>query len=95
MSAPMRSLSIHQASTEALLVEHAEELGAEVKRGLAFTALTQDEEGVTASFDGAGGGVSLRALYLVGCDGGRSRVRKSADIAFPASRRRRCSGSAM
>jgi 2-polyprenyl-6-methoxyphenol hydroxylase-like FAD-dependent oxidoreductase len=83
LSAPMRFLFIHQARTEALLLERALELGVEVRRGIAFQTLTQDEEGVTARFDGAGGEVSLRALYLAGCDGGRSRVRQRADIAFP------------
>src|ERR1700722_19198067 len=69
LSAPMRFLFIQQARTEALLEERAEELGVQVKRGIAFETLTQDQEGVTAIFGSAGGKVSLRALYLAGCDG--------------------------
>ncbi|WP_372352900.1 FAD-dependent monooxygenase [Streptomyces sp. KL116D] len=37
---------------------------------------------------GRGGTAALRARYLVGCDGGRSSVRKLAGIGFPARRRR-------
>ena len=45
------------------------------------TGLKQDDAGVDVEL--AGGGGSLRARYLVGCDGGRSLVRKAAEIAFP------------
>jgi 2-polyprenyl-6-methoxyphenol hydroxylase-like FAD-dependent oxidoreductase len=83
LAAPMRFLAIHQAETEALLRERAAEVGVEVRRGLVLDTLRQDDEGVTAIFGGPGGEVSLRARYLVGCDGGRSRVRERAQIAFP------------
>ncbi|WP_062355255.1 rifampin monooxygenase [Herbidospora yilanensis] len=73
-------LGIPQVVTERLLTEHATGLGAEIRRGAELTGLTQDDHGVTALLaDGA----SLRARYLVGCDGGRSTVRKLLGVAFP------------
>ena len=55
------------------------ELGVPVLRGREVVGLAQDAAGVDMRL--AGGG-SLRAAYLVGCDGGRSAVRKAAGIAF-------------
>ncbi|MFD9705275.1 rifampin monooxygenase [Lentzea sp. NPDC059081] len=72
--------SMPQPVTERLLAEHAVELGADIRRGQTVTAFNQDDEGVTVEL---AGGTSLRARYLVGCDGGRSTVRKLAGIDFP------------
>ena len=52
----------------------------EIVRGREVTGLAQDETGVDIELDEGG---SLRAEYLVGCDGGRSLVRKAAGIEFP------------
>ncbi|GAA2068726.1 rifampin monooxygenase [Streptomyces albiaxialis] len=81
-------LGIPQPVTDRLLAERAAELGAEIRRGSTLTGLAQDEDGVTAELDGGGGGgapsrTSLRARYLVGCDGGRSTVRKLLGVPFP------------
>ncbi|MFJ8965291.1 rifampin monooxygenase [Lentzea sp. NPDC102401] len=73
-------LGLPQPITERMLAEHATELGAEIRRGAAVTAFAQDDEGVTVEL---ADGTSLRARYLVGCDGGRSTVRKLAGIDFP------------
>ncbi|MEU3535499.1 rifampin monooxygenase [Streptomyces murinus] len=73
-------LGIPQPVTDRLLAEHATELGAEIRRGAAVVGLSQDEDGVTVELaDGA----RLRSRYLVGCDGGRSTVRKLLGVAFP------------
>jgi 2-polyprenyl-6-methoxyphenol hydroxylase-like FAD-dependent oxidoreductase len=72
--------SMPQPVTERLLTEHAVEAGADIRRGQTVTALNQDDEGVTVEL---ADGTSLRARYLVGCDGGRSTVRKLAGIDFP------------
>ena len=69
-----------QPVTERLLGERALELGAEIRRGHEVVDLDQDEEGVTVAL---ADGTHLRARYLVGCDGGRSTVRKVLGIAFP------------
>lgn len=63
-----------------LLEEHAIELGAQIRRGRAVTDLEQDDEGVTVVL---ADGERLRSRYLVGCDGGRSTVRKLLGIDFP------------
>jgi 2-polyprenyl-6-methoxyphenol hydroxylase-like FAD-dependent oxidoreductase len=73
-------LGIPQPVVERLLTERAVELGAEIRRGCELIGLTQDEEGVTAE---TAGGSRLRSRYLVGCDGGRSTVRKLLGIGFP------------
>jgi flavin-dependent dehydrogenase len=57
-----------------------EELGVPVHRGRDVTGFTQDDDGVEVSLSDGG---TLRAQYLVGCDGGRSLVRKAAGIDFP------------
>jgi 2-polyprenyl-6-methoxyphenol hydroxylase-like FAD-dependent oxidoreductase len=63
-----------------LLEEHAVELGAQVRRGCAVADFEQDDEGVTVVL---AGGERLRSRYLVGCDGGRSTVRKLLGVGFP------------
>jgi 2-polyprenyl-6-methoxyphenol hydroxylase-like FAD-dependent oxidoreductase len=77
-------LSTLQPATERLLNERALELGAEIRRGCEVVGLSQSD-------DGAGAGVTveladgthLRSRYLVGCDGGRSVVRKELGVGFP------------
>ncbi|SNS26651.1 2-polyprenyl-6-methoxyphenol hydroxylase [Streptosporangium subroseum] len=73
-------LGIPQTITERLLTEHAAELGAEIRRGCELVGLSQDEDGVTAEL---ADGTRLRSRYLVGCDGGRSTVRKLLGVGFP------------
>jgi 2-polyprenyl-6-methoxyphenol hydroxylase-like FAD-dependent oxidoreductase len=73
-------LGIRQPITDRLLAERATELGAEIRRGCALAGLSQDEQGVTAEL---ADGTRLRSRYLVGCDGGRSTVRKLLGVAFP------------
>ncbi|HEX3491791.1 MAG TPA: rifampin monooxygenase [Streptosporangiaceae bacterium] len=73
-------LGIPQPVTDRLLAEHATGLGAEIRRGCEVTGLSQDDDGVTAEL---ADGTRLRSRYLVGCDGGRSTVRKLLGIAFP------------
>src|ERR1700722_16920641 len=74
------TLGIPQNITDRLLAEHAAEAGAEIRRGCELTGLSQDEEGVTA---GLADGTQVRGRWLVGCDGGRSTVRKLLGIGFP------------
>jgi len=82
------TLGIPQPLTERVLAERVAELGVEVRRGCELVGLSQDEEGVTVELASAGGtgdsthATTLRSRYLVGCDGGRSTVRKQIDIEF-------------
>jgi 2-polyprenyl-6-methoxyphenol hydroxylase-like FAD-dependent oxidoreductase len=73
-------LAIPQTTADRLLAEHATELGAEIRRGCELAGLSQDEDGVTAEL---ADGTQLRSRYLVGCDGGRSTVRKLLGVGFP------------
>jgi rifampicin monooxygenase len=73
-------LSTLQPVTERLLNEHALELGAEIRRGCEVVGLSQDEDRVTVEL---ADGTHLRSRYLVGCDGGRSVVRKGLGVGFP------------
>lgn len=77
-------LATPQPVTERLLEERAAELGTEIRRGCEVVALSRSEEGDEAGVTvGLADGTRLRARYLVGCDGGRSAVRKLAGIGFP------------
>ncbi|MFG2110044.1 rifampin monooxygenase [Micromonospora chersina] len=73
-------LGIPQPVIVDLLEEHAMELGAQVRHGCAVVGFEQDDDGVTVEL---GDGERLRSRYLVGCDGGRSTVRKLLGVAFP------------
>jgi len=74
-------LALWQSHIERILADWAVgEMGAPILRGREVVGLAQDERGVDVELSG---GTSLRAEYLVGCDGGRSLVRKAAGIDFP------------
>ncbi|QGK71702.1 rifampin monooxygenase [Allosaccharopolyspora coralli] len=73
-------LGIPQPVTDRLLAERAVELGTEIRRESELVGLSQDEHGVRAELSD---GAPLRARYLVGCDGGRSTVRKLLGVGFP------------
>jgi 2-polyprenyl-6-methoxyphenol hydroxylase-like FAD-dependent oxidoreductase len=68
---------VPQARTEAILRERLGELGGEVEFGKAFASVTQSEQGVEVTLSD---GEVARAQYLVGCDGGRSGVRKALGL---------------
>src|SRR6266540_1506547 len=72
---------VGQQAVETLLGERAAELGVEVRRGVEVTGFAAGDDGVTVRF----GGESVRAGWLVGCDGGRSLVRKLAGFDFPGT----------
>jgi anhydrotetracycline 6-monooxygenase / 5a,11a-dehydrotetracycline 5-monooxygenase len=75
-------LPLPQARMEAALAELAVERGAEIRRGREVTGLYQDADGVAVEVAGHG---RLRAAYVVGCDGGRSTVRRLAGFDFPGT----------
>ncbi len=75
-------LSLPQKHTERLLGDWADALAVTILHGVEITGLAQDDTGVSVTLSD---GTSLRAAYLVGCDGGRSLVRKQAGIGFPGS----------
>ena len=74
------SLGIWQNQIEAIMAAWIAELGVRVYYGHEVTGFVQDDSGVEVEL---ADGRSLRAQYLVGCDGGRSLIRKAAGIEFP------------
>ncbi len=72
-------LGLRQNHIERILAGWVGELGVPIHRGRDVTGFVQDDAGVDIELDD---GRSLRANYLVGCDGGRSRVRKACGIEF-------------
>jgi 3-(3-hydroxy-phenyl)propionate hydroxylase len=73
-------LALQQKHIERILADRVGELGVPFHRGREVTGFAQDDEGVEVAVCDGG---SLRAGYLVGCDGGRSLIRKAAGIDFP------------
>jgi len=82
---PLHALGLAQPRLERLLDEHAGELGAGIRRGHEVVGLSQDNATVTADVRSSDGAYRVTARYLVGCDGGRSRVRDMAGIPFPGT----------
>jgi len=74
------TLGLWQAHIERILAEWLGELKVPIYRGREVTGFWQDDTGVDIGLSDAR---SMRAQYLIGCDGGRSRVRKTAGIDFP------------
>src|SRR5438874_7784133 len=73
-------LGLWQNHIERILAGWVGELAVTFYRGIEVTGFAQDDTGVDIELSD---GRSLRAEYLLGCDGGRSLVRKAAGIEFP------------
>ncbi|MGH2912271.1 MAG: FAD-dependent monooxygenase [Solirubrobacteraceae bacterium] len=74
------SLGIWQSKIERIMAAWIAELPVRVYYGCEVTGFVQDDTGVEVELTD---GRSLGAQYLVGCDGGRSLIRKAAGIEFP------------
>jgi 3-(3-hydroxy-phenyl)propionate hydroxylase len=73
-------LALWQSHFERILAAWVSELAVPITRECEVTGFAQDDTGVDVELSG---GRSLRTDYLVGCDGGRSVIRKVAGIEFP------------
>ncbi len=73
-------LALWQNHIERILAGWVDELAVPIYRERAVTGFAQDDTGVDVTLSDSR---SLRAQYLVGCDGGRSLIRKAAGIDFP------------
>jgi 2-polyprenyl-6-methoxyphenol hydroxylase-like FAD-dependent oxidoreductase len=76
--AGMGMAAVTMAGLEGVLAQRAAELGVRLVRGVAVEQIAQSPEGVTAT----GAGRTFSARWLVGCDGGRSIVRKLGGFPF-------------
>jgi 2-polyprenyl-6-methoxyphenol hydroxylase-like FAD-dependent oxidoreductase len=84
-SAHEAAKTVPQSVTERALESWARDLGADIRRGWEFTGLTDRGDRVDVTVRGPEGEQTLSAAWLVGCDGGRSGVRKAAGFDFPGT----------
>jgi 2-polyprenyl-6-methoxyphenol hydroxylase-like FAD-dependent oxidoreductase len=75
-------LALWQKHIERIMAEWIWDLGVAVRYGQDVVGFSQDEAGVEVE---SAAGPTIRARYLVGCDGGRSAIRKGAGIDFPGA----------
>ncbi len=75
-------LALLQQQFELIIGGWCDELGVPITRGVEVAGFVQDDSGIDVALRG---GRSLRTAYLVGCDGGRSVIRKGASIEFAGS----------
>lgn len=79
-------ISLPQSQTEAILAERLAKAGKEVERNCELESLVQEEDRVTAQIKKADGtSEKIQSLYLLGCDGCHSKVRKELNINFPGN----------
>jgi len=74
------TLALWQSEIERIMAAWVAELAVKIRHGCEVVGFEQDDAGVHVEL---AAGETLRGKYLVGCDGGRSRVRKLAGIDFP------------
>ncbi len=77
--------TVPQSATETHLEEWATSVGVDLRRGHEVLSVDDDGDGVRVEVRGPAGVSTLRAAYLVGCDGGRSMVRKAVGFDFPGT----------
>ena len=74
------AIPVQQRGLVQVLADRASEYDADIRTGHALNCFDQDEDGITVHVAGPEGTYDLRAKYLVGADGGTSKVRHLADI---------------
>ncbi len=75
---PVGSIATDMASIEAVFARRAETLGVKIRRGCSFESFEESDASVIVH----AGGEAFEGHWLVGCDGGRSAVRKASGIGF-------------
>ena len=79
---PYGFVALPQYDVERILTDYLTDHGVAIERGVALASFAQDGDAVTARLEGPGGRDTVRARYLVGCDGAHSIVRKGLGLAF-------------
>jgi 2-polyprenyl-6-methoxyphenol hydroxylase-like FAD-dependent oxidoreductase len=77
-----RMRPVDQQAAEAMLSDRACSLGIEVRRNYDVQGFVQQTDGIDVEWASPAGGGCIRCSYLVGCDGGRSSIRKMAGFDF-------------
>jgi 2-polyprenyl-6-methoxyphenol hydroxylase-like FAD-dependent oxidoreductase len=80
-----RGSPVDQQAIEAMLADRVRSLGIELRRECDVTGLVQRADGVDVAWASPTGEGQRRCSWLIGCDGGRSAVRKMAGFDFPGS----------
>ena len=80
-----RGRLVDQPAAEAMLAERASHLGVDVRRGCDVTDFRSDTTGIDVEWTCPTGADRIRCAYLVGCDGGRSPIRKLGGFGFPGT----------
>lgn len=80
-----RAHAVDQQGLEAMLADRSRSLGIEVRRECDVTGFVQQVDGIDVEWASPTGGGHIRCSYLVGCDGGRSLIRKMAGFDFPGT----------
>ena len=80
-----RSRPVDQQALEAMLVDRARSLGIDVRRECNVTSFVQQANSVDVEWTSPAGAHHIHCTYLVGCDGGRSFIRKMAGFDFPGT----------
>lgn len=76
---------LHQQSVEAILMGRTKELDIEVRRNCTVTGFMEHENSVEVTVQSPDGNSTVKCSWLVGCDGGRSSIRKMAGFEFPGT----------
>jgi len=80
-----RARLVDQQGIEAMLADCLRSLGVEVRRDCTVTAFAEQEDGIDVEWSSAKGRDEIRCAFLIGCDGGRSAIRKLAGFDFPGT----------
>jgi 2-polyprenyl-6-methoxyphenol hydroxylase-like FAD-dependent oxidoreductase len=80
-----RSRPVDQQALEAMLADRALSLGIDVRRECDVTSFVQQGDGVAVEWTSPTGAYRNHCTYLVGCDGGRSFIRKMSGFDFPGT----------
>jgi 2-polyprenyl-6-methoxyphenol hydroxylase-like FAD-dependent oxidoreductase len=80
-----RSRPVDQQGVEAMLAARAQALGIEVRRDCDVVRVVQQADGVEVEWTTPMGAGHIGCAWLVGCDGGRSTIRKMAGFDFPGT----------
>jgi 2-polyprenyl-6-methoxyphenol hydroxylase-like FAD-dependent oxidoreductase len=80
-----RACPVDQQRLETVLIDRSRSLAIDVRREYDVTDFVQQPDGVDVEWTSPTGGGRIRCSYLVGCDGGRSFIRKTAGFDFPGT----------